>query len=103
VALRTRPYAEPPTNPLAVDGTIQRFEFTIKLFWKVMKRLLAREGLDARTPRETLNGVFPSRCKASSSFRSSRPCSTLARINEPLCSRKPPRDAGLIVEAAEGS
>jgi nucleotidyltransferase substrate binding protein (TIGR01987 family) len=50
--------AQPPTNPLAVDGTIQRFEFTIELFWKVMKRLLAREGLDARTPREALQGAY---------------------------------------------
>jgi len=24
--------SEPATNPLAIDGTIQRFEFTIELF-----------------------------------------------------------------------
>jgi nucleotidyltransferase substrate binding protein (TIGR01987 family) len=50
--------AQPATNPLAIDGTIQRFEFTIELFWKVMKRLLSREGVDARTPRETLRGAY---------------------------------------------
>ena len=30
-------------NPLALDGTIPRFEFTIELFWKAMKRRLAIE------------------------------------------------------------
>ena len=29
---------EPETNSLAVDGTIQRFEFVIELFWKTLKR-----------------------------------------------------------------
>ncbi|HYD50214.1 MAG TPA: HI0074 family nucleotidyltransferase substrate-binding subunit [Terriglobales bacterium] len=51
---------EPPSNPLMLDGSIQRFEFSIELFWKVMKRLLAFEGIDARTPRETLQQAFQS-------------------------------------------
>jgi len=50
--------AQPATNPLAVDGTIQRFEFTIELFWKALKRLLAREGIEARTPREALQRAY---------------------------------------------
>jgi len=50
--------AEPATNSLAIDGTIQRFEFTIELFWKVLKRLLAHEGIEAFTPRETLQQAF---------------------------------------------
>jgi nucleotidyltransferase substrate binding protein (TIGR01987 family) len=50
--------AEPPTNPLALDGTIQRFEFTIELFWKSMKRRLAIEGVETGTPREALRGAF---------------------------------------------
>src|SRR5438445_10084419 len=33
-------------------------ELMLVLCWKVMKRLLAREGLDARTPRETLQGAY---------------------------------------------
>lgn len=45
-------------NSLIVDGTIQRFEFTIELYWKTLKRLLAREGIDARTPRETLKEAY---------------------------------------------
>ena len=50
--------AEPESNPLAIDGTIQRFEFTIELFWKTMKRLLARDGVETATPRESLRRAF---------------------------------------------
>jgi len=50
--------AEPVTNSLAIDGTIQRFEFTIELFWKALKRLLAYEGIDTSTPRETLQQAY---------------------------------------------
>lgn len=49
---------EDPNNSLVVDGTIQRFEFTIELYWKTMKRLLLSEGIDAKTPRETLKEAF---------------------------------------------
>lgn len=45
-------------NSLIVNGTIQRFEFTIELYWKMLKRLLAREGIDARTPRQTLKKAW---------------------------------------------
>lgn len=50
--------AEPESNPLAIDGTIQRFEFTIELFWKTMKRLLARDGVVTATPREALRRAY---------------------------------------------
>lgn len=50
--------AEPEANPLRVDGTIQRFEFTIELFWKAIKRLLAHEGIETNTPRETLQRAY---------------------------------------------
>jgi nucleotidyltransferase substrate binding protein (TIGR01987 family) len=46
--------AVPEDDPLAVDGTIQRFEFTFELFWKMLQRLLAREGVEARSPKSTL-------------------------------------------------
>src|SRR6267143_1687272 len=45
---------EPETNSLVVDGTIQRFEFVIELFWKTLKRLLAAEGIQTGTPREAI-------------------------------------------------
>ena len=49
---------EPEANCLAVDGTIQRFEFVIELYWKTLKRLLADEGVQTLSPRETLRGAY---------------------------------------------
>ncbi|HEY9764756.1 MAG TPA: HI0074 family nucleotidyltransferase substrate-binding subunit [Chroococcales cyanobacterium] len=48
----------PLENPLAVDGTIQRFEFTFELFWKTLKAFLELEGLQTATPREALKKAF---------------------------------------------
>lgn len=48
----------PEDSPLAIDGTIQRFEFALELFWKTLKRLLAEEGIEVTTPRETLRKAF---------------------------------------------
>lgn len=50
--------AEPEDSSLVVDGTIQRFEFVIELFWKTLKRLLEFEGITARTPREALQAAY---------------------------------------------
>ncbi len=44
--------------PLAIDGTIQRFEFVIELFWKTLKRALAAEGIETSTPREALQRAY---------------------------------------------
>ena len=49
---------EPQDNKLAIDGTIQRFEFVIELSWKTLRRLLAEEGLITTTPRETLKQSY---------------------------------------------
>lgn len=49
---------EKPLNSLYIDGTIQRFEFTFELYWKTLKRLLEEEGMDPKTPRETLKHAF---------------------------------------------
>ena len=49
---------EPETNTLVVDATIQRFEFTIELYWKTLKRLLAEEGVKSLSPRETLQEAY---------------------------------------------
>lgn len=41
-----------------IDATIQRFEFSIELFWKTLKRQLAYEGIEATTPRETMKHAY---------------------------------------------
>ena len=48
----------PAENPLAIDATIQRFEFTIELFWKALKRFLQHEGIEAATPRSVLRHAY---------------------------------------------
>lgn len=48
----------PADAPLAVDGTIQRFEFAIELTWKSLKRWLAAEGISTTTPRESLRAAY---------------------------------------------
>lgn len=45
-------------NPLVIDGTIQRFEFALELFWKSLKRLLAAEGIETATPKETSGAAY---------------------------------------------
>lgn len=50
--------AVPPDAPLAVDGTIQRFEFTFELAWKAMKDALSAEGFEVVSPRAALRGAF---------------------------------------------
>jgi nucleotidyltransferase substrate binding protein (TIGR01987 family) len=49
---------ESPANTLIIDGTIQRFEFTIELFWKTLKRLLALEGIESSTPKDTIKKAY---------------------------------------------
>jgi nucleotidyltransferase substrate binding protein (TIGR01987 family) len=45
-------------EPLAIDGTIQRFELTFELFWKVVRRLLARQGIEANSPRTVVQQAY---------------------------------------------
>jgi nucleotidyltransferase substrate binding protein (TIGR01987 family) len=45
-------------QPLAIDGTIQRFEFTFELFWKVLQRLLADQGIAANSPKAVLQHAY---------------------------------------------
>lgn len=49
---------EPSSNSLVIDGTIQRFEFVIELFWKAFKRILDREGIQVSTPRESIKQAY---------------------------------------------
>ncbi|ASN03891.1 nucleotidyltransferase substrate binding protein [Virgibacillus necropolis] len=49
---------EDEINSLYIDGTIQRFEFTFELYWKTLKRLLEEEGIEPKTPRDTLKRAY---------------------------------------------
>ena len=40
------------------DGAIQRFEFTIELYWKVLKKILLDEKAETTTPKDTLSKAF---------------------------------------------
>jgi len=49
---------EPEANRLAVDGTIQRFEFVIELYWKTFRRLLQTEKIQVTTPKESMKQAY---------------------------------------------
>ncbi|MBI5245192.1 MAG: nucleotidyltransferase substrate binding protein [Elusimicrobia bacterium] len=40
------------------DASIQRFEYTFELAWKVMKLLAEREGLDCPSPRSAVKSAY---------------------------------------------
>ena len=46
------------SQPLVVDASIQRFEFSIELTWKTLKKCLAIEGGEANTPRESIQQAY---------------------------------------------
>ncbi len=48
----------PKDRELVVEGTIHRFEYVIELMWKTLKRALKYEGIDTKTPRESLKESF---------------------------------------------
>jgi nucleotidyltransferase substrate binding protein (TIGR01987 family) len=48
----------PRTHPLAIDGTIQRFEFSFELAWKAIKVIALRFGADRRSPREAIKAAY---------------------------------------------
>lgn len=52
---------QPMDNSLYTDGVIQRFEFTVELFWKTLKRMLQDEGVAAHTPREAFQQAYAAR------------------------------------------
>jgi len=39
---------------ILVDATIQRFEYTVELYWKTLKKLLFSLGIEANSPKDTL-------------------------------------------------
>lgn len=50
--------AEDARDELDKDGVIQRFEFTFELLWKCLKIYLLQEGIDSKTPRDSLKSAF---------------------------------------------
>ena len=46
---------------IVVDGTIQRFEFTFELAWKLAKAILKFNGVEAETPRLVIKEAFKSK------------------------------------------
>ena len=48
----------PKDRELVLEGTIQRFEVVIELFWKTLKRALEYEGLHPKAPRESVKEAF---------------------------------------------
>ena len=47
-----------PKGSVAIDGTIQRFEFTFELAWKLAKLVLNYNGIEVDTPRLVVKEAF---------------------------------------------
>jgi nucleotidyltransferase substrate binding protein (TIGR01987 family) len=45
-------------SDLALDATIQRFEFVFELSWKTLRYILLDDGITTNTPRATLKAAF---------------------------------------------
>ncbi|MDI6781393.1 MAG: HI0074 family nucleotidyltransferase substrate-binding subunit [bacterium] len=45
-------------DDLGKDGVIQRYEFTFELLWKALKIFLEYQGIEVKTPRESLKQGF---------------------------------------------
>ena len=51
--------AEDRSNPLAIDGSIQRFEFCFELGWKLLKKMLIDiEGVEALSPKKSMKFAY---------------------------------------------
>jgi nucleotidyltransferase substrate binding protein (TIGR01987 family) len=45
-------------DPIVIDAAIQRFEFSIELFWRVLQAALLRDGIAAASPRAALRAAY---------------------------------------------
>lgn len=49
---------EPDADDMYLDATIQRFEFTFELSWKLMKAVLDYEGIEVNSPRSSIREAW---------------------------------------------
>jgi len=49
---------DPKKSDTVIDGTIQRFEFTFELAWKLTKAILEHNGVEANSPRAVIKESF---------------------------------------------
>ena len=55
----TEALAEDQSNPLAIDGSIQRFEFCFELGWKLIKKMLMDvEGIEVLSSKKALQSAY---------------------------------------------
>ena len=52
---------DPSKTSAIIDGTIQRFEFTFELAWKLAKEVLHYNGIEAMNPRSVIKESFQQR------------------------------------------
>ncbi len=45
-------------NRMNIDATIQRFEFSIELFWKLLQKILVSKGEELVYPRDVLRAAY---------------------------------------------
>jgi nucleotidyltransferase substrate binding protein (TIGR01987 family) len=45
-------------NRMNIDATIQRFEFSIELFWKLLQKILASKGEEVIYPKDVLKSAY---------------------------------------------
>ena len=58
LALETVSVKPTQDDEIIVDATIQRFEFTIELFWKLLKVILESKGVEVQYPKDVLREAF---------------------------------------------
>lgn len=56
--LRLKEALKEKKSLLAIDGTIQRFEFTFEMAWKALKKFLYYDGIETKTVRETIKKAY---------------------------------------------
>ncbi len=46
------------SHHLAIDGTIQRFEFTFEFLWKWLKLIISGKGIEVNFPKDVLKKAY---------------------------------------------